>query len=191
MKRRSLDEEKRSKSQLNGYVKNLCDELRDAKSELNEERSDKEEMVRSLAKAGEEVRFWKVKLETESSEREEIIEENRRKWELKIQELQTELEVSLGKCSSLDVNRQHLKNQVEDLELAVERAMSNGVVMDKKMKQMDKVVGDWQARCCERENEVIRIEKELREAMVEIGRLKNDVVRSEVEFLLRVEWKRL
>ncbi len=161
-------------------MKSLCEELREARRDLNEERHDREEVVKSLARAGEESRHWKAKYEAETAAREQMLEEARQKWASKVNELSANLEAALSKCGSLELNKQHLKNELEDLGLGLERAIGNGVGLEKKLRQMERVAGEWQVKCAEREGELTRADKELREALAEAGRLGEEVARLEL-----------
>lgn len=82
----------------------------------------KAELQKNLTKANNELAVLRQRFESgEGGVRSEEMEELRRKYNSKIQDLESQLEAALAKASGLEKARNRLQGELEDLSVEVER----------------------------------------------------------------------
>ncbi|XP_071962722.1 uncharacterized protein [Antedon mediterranea] len=170
--RRQLDEESRAKSQCMSQIKNLnaeCDQLRD---QAEEEAEGRAEVQRLLGKANAEIQAMRAKYEGDHIARAEELEEARRRLQIKLTELEDQLQNALSKNSTLEKTKQRLSAEIEDLLLEVERANSMVSALEKKQKKFDQFQAEWKAKVDEVTVELEISQKEARSYSAELFKFK-------------------
>ncbi len=120
--RSSLEEETRVRSKLQAEVRNMHSEVNTLHENLEEEQEARAELQRALTKANNEAAIWKQRFTSgEGSVRSEELDELKRKMQSKVAELETALESSQSKCSSLEKTKMRMQNELEDVLAEVER----------------------------------------------------------------------
>ena len=120
-----LEEESRLKAKLQNECRNQQADLDHLKEQLEEEQEARADLQRALTKANNEAALWRQKYESgEGGVRSEEMEELKRKLNGKIQELESQLEASQSKASSLEKVKVRLQGELEDLMVEVERVIN-------------------------------------------------------------------
>jgi len=95
------------------------DQLRD---QMEEEMVSRTELQRLLTKANNDLAMWKHKCETGAAAlRADEVDEIKRKFNTKINELEAQLEAAQSKVSGLEKVKNRLQGELEDLTVEVER----------------------------------------------------------------------
>ena len=118
----ALEEESRIHAKLQSENRNLQVDLEHLKEQLDEEQEARAELQRLLTKANNEMAVWKHKCESgEGGVRSEEMEELKRKFNVKLQEMEAQMEAAQSKAASLEKVKGRLQGELEDLMVEVER----------------------------------------------------------------------
>lgn len=80
--------------------------------QLEEESEARLDLERQLVKANGEVQHWRVKYESEAAARAEEIEEIRRKYSIRIQEQEEQIETLIAKINNVEKQKSRLQSEV-------------------------------------------------------------------------------
>ena len=90
----------------------------------------------------------------------------------RIVELEEAVEASTARCSGLEKAKSRLAVELEDLMIEVERSQAAAVAAEKKQKQFDRVIAEWEAKYRDATGELESCQREARSYNTEIFRLK-------------------
>jgi chromosome segregation ATPase len=109
------------RSTLENTMHTLEVELESVRVQLEEETEARLDLERQLAKVSGDAQAWKSKYDAESAARQEEIEELRRKYHVRITELEEQIESYMAKCSGLEKQKSRLQSEVEVLIIDLEK----------------------------------------------------------------------
>ncbi|CAK7318384.1 MYH13 [Vulpes lagopus] len=186
--KRQLEEETKAKNALAHALQSSrhdCDLLRE---QYEEEQEGKAELQRALSKANSEVAQWRTKYETDAIQRTEELEEakyglpghgsrglalTKKKLAQRLQEAEENTEAVSSKCASLEKTKQRLQGEVDDLMLDLERTSTARAILDRKQRDLDKVLAEWKQKLDESQAELEAAQKGSRSLSTEIFKMQN------------------
>merc|ERR1712121_473031 len=143
--------ESKDRSSLLTKYKMMATDLENLREKLENENMRKSDSLKALSKAQAEIQLWKSRYETEGMGRVE------------------ELEAARGKLQSKIVESEEL---VDDLSMEYERVHAAALITEKRGKNFDKVLGEWQSKAADVAAEVAASQDEGRNYSSELFRLK-------------------
>merc|ERR1712042_211032 len=96
--------------------------------------------------ANAEITSWRTKYESDAIQRMEELEEAKKKLAVRLQEAEEQTENALAKCASLEKTKVRLTNELEDLNVDLERANTTINALDNKQRNFDKELATWKQR---------------------------------------------
>lgn len=104
--------------------RNLQQQIQQLKEQLDEEQEGRSDLQRQLSSAVSDVALWRQKYESgEGSIRPEEVEELKKKFALRIQETEAQLEAAVAKIVSLEKIKTKLQLDIESLLVEVEKVL--------------------------------------------------------------------
>merc|ERR1719209_1556615 len=182
------DAEARDKAALLSKFKGLRTECENMKMRVEEEAEKKNDILRLLSKAQSDIQLWKSKYETEALGRIEELEGSKAKLCNRVSEAEETIESLNTKVASTEKTKQRLDAELEELELEYERTHASAIIIEKRSRNFDKVVGEWKCKADDLLTELEACNSECRNYSSEVSRLKTaydetveqlDVVRRE------------
>ncbi|KAJ8344918.1 hypothetical protein SKAU_G00291110 [Synaphobranchus kaupii] len=170
--KRHVDEESKGRSAAVVGLANARHDLDLLKEQLEEEQEGKSEMQRLISKLNTEVATWRTKYETDAIQKTEELEETKRKLTARLQEAEEAAEAAQARAASLDKVKNRLQGEVEDLTIDLEKSNAAAAALDKKQRVFDKMIAEWSQKCEELQVELDSSQKECRNYMTEIYKLK-------------------
>merc|ERR1712158_205116 len=126
-----------------------------------------------MSKASAEIASWRTKYETDAIQRtEELEEEAKKKLAGKLQEME-EMVGANAKCASLEKTKSRLTNEIEDVQMELERVTSYAQAVDKKQRSFDKMMAEQKQEAEETQVELEHAQKEARSLSTELFKTKN------------------
>merc|ERR1711936_475745 len=182
------DAEARDKAALLSKFKGLRTECENMKMRVEEEAEKKNDILRLLSKAQSDIQLWKSKYETEALGRIDELEGSKAKLCNRVSEAEETIESLNTKVAATEKTKQRLDAELEELELEYERTHASAIIIEKRSKNFDKVVGEWKAKAEDMGTELEACNSECRNYGSEVSRVKTaydetveqlDVVRRE------------
>jgi myosin protein heavy chain len=90
-----------------------------------------------------------------------------------LQEAESNIEGAQSKCANLEKTKTRLQGELEDLMIDVERANTTANNLEKKQRNFDKTVAEWQHKCNDMSAELENTHRESRGYSTEIFKLKS------------------
>merc|ERR1719219_3177050 len=119
-----------------------------------------------------EIQLWKSRYETEGMGHVDELETARNKLQAKIVEAEETVDDLQTKIASAEKIKHRVEAELEDLQLEYERVHAAAIITEKRGKNFDKVLGEWQAKATDLSNEVEASQNECRNYNSELFRLK-------------------
>merc|ERR1719322_2141715 len=116
--KRQLEEESKTKQSLTHALQAARHDLDLLREQVEE---GKAELQRALSKANAEITTWRTKYESDAIQRMEELEEAKKKLAMRLQEAEEQTENALAKCASLEKAKIRLTNELEDVNVDLER----------------------------------------------------------------------
>lgn len=102
----------------------------------------------------------------------EDLESSRSKLNARIQEAEETIESLNQKISSTEKSKHRLETDLEEMQLEYERVHAAAVILEKRGRNFDKVIGEWKAKVDDLTAELDCSQKETRNYSSELFRLK-------------------
>jgi chromosome segregation ATPase len=144
--RRRFEDEERRRSSLESTLHSVEVELESVRVQLEEEAEARLDLERQLSKANADVLTWKSKYEHECSARTEEVEEIRRKFHVRVTELEEQINALISKCSGLEKQKSRLQSEVEVLIIDLEKANTNARDLQKRCEQLERINGELKSK---------------------------------------------
>merc|ERR1712036_14863 len=126
-----LDDLARALNEADSSRKKLQVENQDLTRQI-EESEKKSDALKALSKATAEIQLWKSKFETEGLGR--------------LAEAEETIDTLNQKVATTEKTKHRLETELEDLQLEYERVHAAAIITERRGKNFDKVVGEWQAK---------------------------------------------
>ncbi|KAF9422012.1 hypothetical protein HW555_002232 [Spodoptera exigua] len=173
--RRRLEDEERRRSLLEANLHQVEIDLESVRVQLEEESEARLDLERQLVKANGEVSHWKSKYEAEAAARAEEIEEIRRKYSIRIQEQEEQIETLIAKISSIEKQKSRLQSEVEVLIIDLEKANGTARELQKRTEQLERVNIEIKSRLEETVQLYEQTQRDLRVKITEIQRISHEL----------------
>merc|ERR1739844_765095 len=124
----------------------LSTDLENLREKLENEAMRKSDALKALSKAQAEIQLWKSRYETEGLGRIEELEGARNKLQAKIVENEELVDVLQTKVANAEKSKGRLGSDLDDISMEYERIHAAALITEKRAKNFDKVLGEWQAK---------------------------------------------
>merc|ERR1739844_890712 len=166
------DAENKDRSSLLTKYKMFSTDLENLREKLENENARKSDALKALSKAQAEIQLWKSRFETEGMGRVEELEAARNKLQAKIVESEELVDVLTTKVANAEKSKTRMNSELDDLAMEYERVHAAALITEKRGKNFDKVLGEWQSKAADVSAEVAASQDEGRNYSSELFRLK-------------------
>ncbi|XP_038216615.1 paramyosin, long form-like [Zerene cesonia] len=173
--RRRLEDDERRRSILEANLHQVEIDLESVRVQLEEESEARLDLERQLVKSNGEVAHWRSKFEAEAAARAEEIEEIRRKYSVRIQEQEEQIETLIAKISSVEKQKSRLQSEVEVLIIDLEKANGTARELQKRTEQLERVNIEIKSRLEETVQLYEQSQRDLRNKQTELQRISHEL----------------
>merc|ERR1712158_72881 len=166
------DAENKDRSSLLTKFKMMMTDLENFREKLENENARKSDALKALSKAQAEIQLWKSRFETEGMGRVEELEAARNKLQAKVVESEELVDVLTTKVANAEKSKTRMNSELDDLAMEYERVHAAALITEKRGKNFDKVLGEWQSKAADVSAEVAASQDEGRNYTSELFRLK-------------------
>merc|ERR1740116_19721 len=166
------DAESKDRSSLLTKYKMMATDLENLREKMENEAMRKSDSLKALSKAQAEIQLWKSRFETEGMGRVEELEGARNKLQAKIVESEELVDSLTTKVANAEKSKTRMNNELDDLAMEYERVHAAALITEKRGKNFDKVLGEWQSKAADVSAEVAASQDEGRNYTSELFRLK-------------------
>merc|ERR1711923_229438 len=166
------DAEAKDRASLLTKYKMLSTDLENLREKLENEAMRKSDALKALSKAQAETQLWKSRYETEGMGRIEELEGARNKLQAKIVENEELVDVLSTKVATAEKSKGRLGTDLDDISMEYERVHAAALITEKRAKNFDKVLGEWQSKAADLQAEINASQDEGRNYSSELFRLK-------------------
>merc|ERR1719289_583721 len=131
------DAESKDRSSLLTKYKMMATDLENLREKMENEAMRKSDSLKALSKAQAEIQLWKSRFETEGMGR--------------VEELVDSLTT---KVANAEKSKTRMNNELDDLAMEYERVHAAALITEKRGKNFDKVLGEWQSKAADVSAEV-------------------------------------
>merc|ERR1739847_191549 len=153
--------------------KMMSTDLENLREKLENEAMRKSDAMKALSKAQAEIQLWKSRFETEGMGRVEELESARNKLQAKIVENEELVDVLATKVANAEKSKGRQAADLDELSMEYERIHAAALITEKRSKNFDKVLGEWQAKAGDIAAEIEASQNEGRNYSSELYRLKS------------------
>merc|ERR1712165_376658 len=166
------DAEAKDRASLPTKYKMMSTDLENMREKLENEAMRKSDALKALSKSQAEIQLWKSRLETEGMGRIEELEGARNKLQSKIVENEELVDVLSTKVANAEKSKGRLATDLDDISMEYERVHAAALITEKRAKNFDKVLGEWQSKAADLAAEIGASQDEGRNYSSELFRLK-------------------
>merc|ERR1712226_1343212 len=166
------DAENKDRSSLLTKYKMMATDLENFREKLENENARKSDALKALSRCQAEIQLWKSRFETEGMGRVEELEAARNKLQAKIVESEELVDVLTTKVANAEKSKTRMNSELDDLAMEYERVHAAALITEKRGKNFDKVLGEWQSKAADVSAEVAASQDEGRNYSSELFRLK-------------------
>jgi myosin heavy chain 6/7 len=170
--KRLADSEAKDRAALLTKFKNGATDLENLREKIENEHMRKSDALKALSKAQAEIQLWRSRYETEGMGRVDELEGARNKLQARIVEAEETVDALQTKVANVEKSKARLANDLEEIAMEYERAHASAIITEKRSKNFDKVLGEWQAKAADVAAEVEASQNEGRNYNSELFRLK-------------------
>merc|ERR1719499_1200108 len=149
------DAESKDRSSLLTKYKMMATDLENLREKMENEAMRKSDALKALSKAQAEIQLWKSRFETEGMGR--------------VEEL---VDALTTKVANAEKSKTRMNNELDDLAMEYERVHAAALITEKRGKNFDKVLGEWQSKAADVSAEVAASQDEGRNYTSELFRVK-------------------
>merc|ERR1719167_230238 len=164
--------ESKDRSSLLTKYKMMATDLENLREKLENENMRKSDALKALSKAQAEIQLWKSRYETEGMGRVEELEAARGKLQAKIVESEELVDVLTTKVANAEKSKTRMTADLDDISMEYERVHAVALITEKRGKNFDKVLGEWQSKASDVGAEIAASQDEGRNYSSELFRLK-------------------
>merc|ERR1712200_346886 len=140
------DAEAKDRAALLTKYKSMSTELENVKEKIENEHMRKADALKALSKAQAEVQLWRSRFETEGMGKIEELESARNKLQGRIVEAEENVDALNTKIANAEKSRVRTAADLEEAAMEYERLHAAALITEKRGKNFDKVLGEWQAK---------------------------------------------
>merc|ERR1712223_2173392 len=150
----------------------MATDLENLREKMENEAMRKSDALKALSKAQAEIQLWKSRFETEGMGRVEELEAASNKLQSKIVENEELVDALTTKVANAEKSKTRMNAELDDLAMEYERVHAAALITEKRGKNFDKVLGEWQSKAADVSAEVAASQDEGRNYTSELFRLK-------------------
>merc|ERR1712020_356498 len=165
------DAEAKDRASLLTKYKMMSTDLENMREKLENEAMRKSDALKALSKSQAEIQLWKSRFETEGMGRIEELEGARNKLQSKIVENEELVDVLSTKVANAEKSKGRLAADLDDISMEYERVHAAALITEKRAKNFDKVLGEWQSKAADLGAEIGASQDEGRNYSSEISSL--------------------
>merc|ERR1719400_1313420 len=177
------DAEAKDRASLLTKYKMLSTDLENLREKLDNEQMRKSDALKALSKAQAETQLWNSRYETEGMGRIEELEMARNKLQAKIVENEELVDVLATKVANAEKSKSRLASDLDDLSMEYERVHAAALITEKRAKNFDKVLGEWQSKAADLAAEIGASQEEATEQL-DVVKRENKNLADEIKDLL-------
>merc|ERR1711963_1015765 len=166
------DAEAKDRASLLTKFKMMSTDLENLREKLENEAMRKSDALKALSKSQAEIQLWKSRFETEGMGRIEELEGARNKLQAKIVENEELVDILTTKVANAEKSKGRQAADLDDLSMEYERVHAAALITEKRAKNFDKVLGEWQSKAADLAAEINASQDEGRNYSSELFRLK-------------------
>merc|ERR1719334_1756967 len=166
------DSEVKDRSSLLTKYKHLSTDLETLKDKIENAHLQKSDAMKALSKAQAEIQLWRSRYETEGLGRVEELEGGNIKLKARMGEAEETVDSLQTKIANVEKSKNRLAQELEDMAMEYERVHAAALIVEKRSKNFDKVLGEWQAKAGDLAAEVEASHTECRNYSSELFRVK-------------------
>merc|ERR1711931_609429 len=166
------DAEAKDRAALLTKYKMMSTDLENIREKMENEAMRKSDALKALSKAQAEIQLWKSRYETEGLGRIEELKSARNKLQAKIVECEELVDTLQTKVANAEKSKVRLASDLDDMAMEYERVHAAALITEKRGKNFDKVLGEWQSKAADVSAEVAASQDEGRNYTSELFRLK-------------------
>merc|ERR1712001_4554 len=166
------DAESKDRSSLLTKYKMMATDLENLREKMENEAMRKSDALKALSKSQAEIQLWKSRFETEGMGRVEELEAARNKLQAKIVESEELVDSLSTKVANAEKSKGRLATDLDDISMEYERVHAAALITEKRAKNFDKVLGEWQSKAADLAAEIGASQDEGRNYSSELFRLK-------------------
>merc|ERR1719175_568626 len=166
------DAESKDRASLLTKYKMMSTDLENLREKLENEAMRKSDALKALSKSQAETQLWKSRFETEGMGRIEELEGARNKLQAKIVENEELVDILTTKVANAEKSKSRQAADLDDLSMEDERVHAAALITEKRAKNFDKVLGEWQSKAADLAAEIGASQDEGRNYSSELFRLK-------------------
>ena len=170
--KRLADSEAKDRSSLLTKYKHMATDLEGIKEKIENEHVKKSDTLKCLSKAQAEIQLWRSRYETEGMGRVDELEGANAKLRMRVAEGEETVDSLQNKLANVEKTKQRLAQELEDISMEYERVHAAAMITEKRGKNFDKVLGEWQAKASDIASEVEASQNECRNYTSELFRVK-------------------
>merc|ERR1712055_1126314 len=163
--KRLADSEAKDRASLLTKYKNMATDLENMREKIENEHIRKSDALKALSKAQAEIELWRSRYETEGMGRIDELEARIVEAEENVDALQT-------KVANAEKSKTRMATDLDDISMEYERVHAAALITEKRGKNFDKVLGEWQSKAADVAAEVAASQDEGRNYSSELFRLK-------------------
>merc|ERR1719495_598052 len=167
------DAEAKDRAALLTKYKNMSTDLENLKENIDNEHMRKSDALKALSKAQAEIQLWRSRYETEGMGRIDELEGARSKLQARIVEAEENVDALQTKVANVEKSKARLAADLDEVSMEYERVHASALITEKRGKNFDKVLGEWQAKAADVAAEVEASQNEGRNYSSELFRLKS------------------
>merc|ERR1712121_476716 len=147
-------------------------DLENIREKIENEAMRKSDALKALSKAQAEIQLWKSRFDAEGIGRIEELEGARNKLQAKIVETEELVDALQTKVANAEKSKVSLAADLDDMAMEYERVHAAALITEKRGKNFDKILGEWQSKAADVAAEVEASQNEGRNYSSELFRLK-------------------
>merc|ERR1719175_506141 len=142
-------QEPKDRASLLTKYKMMSTDLENLREKLENEAMRKSDALKALSKSQAEIQLWRSRYETEGMGRIDELEGARNKLQAKIVESEELVDVLTTKVANAEKSKTRMNNELDDLAMEYERVHAAALITEKRGKNFDKVLGEWQSKAAD------------------------------------------
>merc|ERR1711931_395506 len=167
------DAEAKDRASLLTKYKNMSTDLENLREKIENEHMRKSDALKALSKAQAGIQLWRSRYETEGMGRIEELESARAKLQARIVEAEENVDALTTKIANNEKSKARTAADLDEVAMEYERVHAAALITEKRGKNFDKVLGEWQAKAADVAAEVEASQNEGRNYSSELFRLKS------------------
>jgi len=167
------DAEAKDRAALLTKYKNMSTDLENLKEKIENEHMRKSDALKALSKAQAEIQLWRSRYETEGMGKIDELEGARAKLQARIVEAEENVDALTTKIANNEKSKARTAADLDEVAMEYERVHAAALITEKRGKNFDKVLGEWQAKAADVAAEVEASQNEGRNYSSELFRLKS------------------